>query len=104
MSRAIRRRGRTDEYSWVLRDWDCYPLQSVKFLDRHSTAGRRAIALFHSDKQATRNSSEPRWFRKHFNRKLRAFDDREVHRWFGNPDYEPIPRVRHRHSASWSWW
>ena len=45
MSRTYRRRGERHEYHWVLRDWNAPDLPGARTLhDRHSRAGRRAIA------------------------------------------------------------
>ena len=45
MSRTYRRRGERHEYRWVLRDWNAPDLPGARTLhDRHSRAGRRAIA------------------------------------------------------------
>ena len=104
MSRTYRRRNRTDEYRWVLREWTFGPVAGFRLIDRHTAEGRRAIARFHSDSTITMSSAAPHWYRRVFNKKLRTFDEREVRRWITNLDYEPLTRGRHRHDANWSYW
>ena len=35
---------------------------------------------------------------------LITLNDRELRRWLGDPGYDPMQQVRHRHQANWSWW
>lgn len=73
MSRTYRRRRHRYEYRWVLRDWKNSPLPgALLLLNRHSQAGRRAIARFHSDSEVTLRSTAPRWYRKIFDHRLRT--------------------------------
>lgn len=105
MSRTYRRRGEQHEYYWVLHDWDnAGPFSARARLDRHSKAGRRALARFHSDAEVTMRSCAPRWYRRVFDHRLRTMNDRELRRWLANPGYDPVLQVRHRHWANWSWW
>jgi len=105
MSRTYRRRRHRHEYYWVLRDWKNSPvLCGPLLLDRHSQAGRRAIARFHSDSEVTLRSTAPRWYRKVFDHKLRAFNDKQLRRWLADPGYDPTFEPNHRHRANWSWW
>jgi hypothetical protein len=105
MSRTCRRRRHRYEYRWVLCDRENSPLFGAPLLlDRHSQAGRRAIARFHSDNEVTMRSTAPRWYRKVFDRRLRTFNDRQLRRWLADPDYDPVFEPNHRHSANWAWW
>jgi len=105
MSRTYRRRGERHEYRWVLRELvfesgclSCLPI------DRRSPEGRRAIARFHSDAEATMKGGVPHWFRRIFKRRQRAADARELLRWLADLEYEPVINARHRNSAQWAWW
>ena len=105
MSRTYRRRRNRYEYHWVLRDWKNSPvLCAPLLLDRHSQAGRRAIARFHSDSEVTLRSTAPRWYRKVFDHKLRIFNDKQLRRSLADPGYDPMFEPNHRHRANWSWW
>jgi len=103
MSRTYRRRRQYHDYCWVLFDWQVgTPVGAL--LDPRSREGRRAIARFHSDNEVTMGGAAPRWYRKVFDRRLRTFNDKQLRRWLGDPDYDPLVQVRHRHAANWSWW
>jgi hypothetical protein len=105
MSRTYRRRGQRHEYRRVLRDYNCIDCVLVPvFIDARSKEGRRAIARFHSDAERTIRSGPPRRYRRIFDHRLRTLDRRELRRWLDDPGYDPVFQVRHRHSASWSWW
>ena len=105
MSRTYRRRQHDYEYRWVLRDRKNSPFPGAFLLfDRHSQAGRRAIARFHSDSEVTLRSSAPRWYRKIFDHKLRIFNDQQLRRWLANSAYDPVFEPNHHHRANWSWW
>ena len=104
MSRTYRRRRHRYEYRWVLRDWIIVPFVAAMQIDPRSPEGRCAIARFHSDKEVTMGGAAPRWYRKVFDRRLRTFNDKQLRRWLGDPDYDPLVQVRHRHAANWSWW
>jgi hypothetical protein len=104
MSRTYRRRGERHEYSWVLRDWECVAPGARTQLDRHSKAGRRALARFHSDAEVTMGSTAPRWYSRRFDYRIRRVNERELRRWLADPGYDPVFQARHRHSANWSWW
>jgi len=94
MSRTYRRRGERHEYRWVLR----------VVLDRNSPEGRRAIARFHSDAQATMEGGPPRWFRRIFQKRQRNANAREFLRWLADAGHDPVIDIRHRNSAKWAWW
>lgn len=105
MSRTYRRRRQRHEYRWVLRDskW-CDRVLIPVFIDARSKEGRRAIARFHSDAHWTLHSTAPHWYRRIFDHRLRTLNFREFRRWVEDPGYDPVLQIRHRHSASWSWW
>jgi hypothetical protein len=103
MSRTYRRVRHRYEYYWVLFDWQAGTPVGAR-LDPRSREGRRAIARFHSDKEVTMGGAAPRWYRKVFDRRLRAFNDRQLRRWLADPGYDPVMEVQHRHRANWSWW
>ena len=104
MSRTLRRKNQQHEYVWVLRDWNAFfGERSAIRLSPKSRAGRKAIAIFHSDAQVTMNSSAPRWYRKGFERRRRTRNNRVMRLWLSGLA-EPIFEARHRHDANWSWW
>jgi hypothetical protein len=105
MSRTFRRKNQQHEYVWVLRDWGLFLKggPSIQY-DRHSLAGKKAVARFHSDAQATMGSSAPRWYRKVFDRRRRTRNNKMMGRWFKNLDFDPVFEASHRHDANWSWW
>ena len=105
MSRTYRRRGERHEYRWVLRELVFESGRLKRFpVDRRSPEGRRAIARFHSDAEATMKGGVPHWFRRIFKRRQRASDARELLRWLADLEYEPMMNGRHRNSAQWAWW
>jgi hypothetical protein len=105
MSRTYRRRGERQEYRWVLREWTFESGVTKRImLDRNSDEGRRALARFHSDAQATMKGGVPHWFRRIFKRRMRNANTHEFLRWLADPGYEPMVRARHRNSAKWAWW
>jgi hypothetical protein len=105
MSRTCRRRRERYEYRWVLSDFvfesDCLTRIPI---DRDSPEGRRAIARFHSDAQATMKGGVPRWFRRIFKRSQRNANTRELLHWFADSGHDPVMNARHRGSAKWAWW
>lgn len=105
MSRTVRRKNQRHEYAWVLKDWDLFLKggPSIRH-DQHSPAGRKAIAIFHSDKEITMGSGAPRWYRKIFDRRRRTRNDRVMRQWLGNHDFDPAFEASHKHEANWSWW
>lgn len=104
MSRTFRRKNQQHEYVWVLKDWNIFFNGGLTI--RHSAnsvAGRKAIAIFHSDAQVTMGSSAPRWYRKAFEDRRRTRNNRVMRLWLkGIAD--PLFESRHRHDANWSWW
>lgn len=105
MARTYRRKRHDYEYRWVLRDWDSRkPLGHWIQLDPRSKPGRKALARFHSDKQATMNGAAPRWYRKVSDHHIRTINNRTLRRWLTNSDFDPVFRDGHRHDANWSWW
>jgi hypothetical protein len=105
MARTYRRKRYCYEYCWVLRDWHPgKPVGNWIQLDPRSQAGRKALARFHSDKEATMNGAAPRWYRKVSDHRIRTVNNRMLRRWLADPDFEPVFRDWHRHDANWSWW
>lgn len=104
MSRTFRRKNQEHEYIWVLKDWDLIIKGSPSIqLDRNSLAGRKAIAIFHSDVEVTMRSSAPRWYRKEFDHRRRTRNKSQMKLWLeGRVD--PVIEVRHKHDANGSWW
>jgi len=105
MSRTVRRKNQKHEYSWVLKDWHLFIHggPSVRH-DQHSLLGKKAIALFHSDKEVTMGSSAPRWYRKVFDRRRRTRNDRMMRQWLVDREFDPVFEASHKHDANWSWW
>ncbi len=103
MSRTFRRRSALYEDSLVLRDRDSR-WTVVCELDARRRAGRKAIALFHSDANETMRSAAPAWYRKHFDRRINTFNDRMLRRWIADTGFDPVFDIKHRHCANWSWW
>jgi hypothetical protein len=105
MSRTFRRKNQQHEYVWVLRDWDLFLKggPSIRH-DRRSIVGRKAIAIFHSDKEITMGSSAPRWYRKVFDRRRRNRNDRVMRQWLSDHSFDPVFEASHKHDANRSWW
>jgi hypothetical protein len=105
MARTFRRKRERHEYYWVLHDWESrLPFGHWVQLDPRSTAGRKAIARFHSDRETTLRSSAPRWYRKVFDHRIRTANDRMLRRWLADSAFDPVFRAWHKHDANWSWW
>ena len=104
MSRTFRRKNQQHEYRWVLKDWDafCKGIQTVRY-SKKSLAGRKAIAVFHSDAQVTMASSAPRWYRRAHDHRRRTENNRVMRLWLAGLA-DPFFEVRHRQDANWSWW
>jgi hypothetical protein len=105
MARTFRRKSGRHDYQWVLRTFDpqC-PYPQRVLIDPRSKAGRKAIALYHSDKLVTMGGAAPRWYRKVYDRRMRAANDRMYRRWLADPSFDPVFRAWHKHDANWSWW
>jgi hypothetical protein len=73
-------------------------------VDPKSTAGRRAIAKFHSDKARTMRCGPPRSYRKFFQRRLNTSNDRMLRRCLADPAFDPVFSPWHKHSAMYAWW
>jgi hypothetical protein len=105
MSRTFRRKNQVHEYFWALRDWDLFLKRGAVVLhQRSSPSGRKATAVFHSDREITLGSSAPRWYRKVFDRRRRTRNERMMRRWMMAPDFDPVFEASHKHEANWSWW
>ena len=104
MSRTFRRKNQQHEYSWVLKDWDIFfKGMGTAHHSPKSPAGRKAIAVFHSDAQVTMGSSAPRWYRREHDHRRRTKNNRVMRLWLAGLA-DPFFEVRHRHDANWSWW
>lgn len=105
MARTFRRKRERHEYSWVLHDWKFgLPRSNGQKLDPKSPAGRKAIALFHSDATGTMSGSAPRWYRKVSDHRIRTGNDWALRRWLSDPGFDPVFQDWHRHEANWNWW
>ena len=105
MARTFRRKKARYEYRWVLYNWTTpYFAGPPVQIDPRTTAGRKALARFHSDKSVSLGSSAPRWYRKIFDHRIRTGNDRMLRRWLANPEFDPVFRTSHKHGANWSWW
>ncbi len=105
MSRTFRRKNQKQEYSWVLRECKLFWQTGVDIrYEATSPQGRKAIAIFHSDKQVTMGSSAPRWYRKAYEHRRRTRNNRVMKQWLDGRDFDPLFEARHRHEANWSWW
>lgn len=107
MSRTVRRRSARHAYAWVLREHVFISRWYFEWrpIDRHSTEGRRRLAVFHSDSThyLTHCSNPPRSFRKAHDHQLRTHNDAELRRALYDPGYDPVFLTNHRHSARWAW-
>jgi hypothetical protein len=104
MSRTFRRKNQQHEYVWVLKNWDVFFNGGPTiFHGPNSAAGRKAIAVFHSDAQVTMGRSAPRWYRRAFEHRRRTRNNR-VMRLYLKGLADPLFEARHRHDANWSWW
>ena len=105
MSRTFRRKNQQHEYAWVLKDWDHSQAGEADVLfDVKSTAGKKSIAIFHSDKAVTMGDAAPRWYRKKYDHQRRTRNNRVMCLWLSGKDIEPLFEVWHRHEANGTWW
>ncbi len=105
MARTFRRKRERHEYRWVLRDRESdLPYWYRPQLDPRSTAGRQALARFHSDMTVTMSGSAPRWYRKVSDHRIRTTNYRMLMRWLADPLFDSVFQSSHRHDANWSWW
>lgn len=105
MSRTFRRKNQQHDYEWVLIDWKSRTpgVRSPRH-DPRSMLGRKAIAHYHSDSQMTMRSAAPHWYRKVYDHRLRTRNNRQMSKWFRDPEFDPVFEVSHRHDANYSWW
>jgi hypothetical protein len=105
MARTFRRSRERHEYRWVLTTFEPRGrgLERVR-IGPQSKAGRKAVALLHSDKTVTMGGSAPRWYRKVSDHRIRTANDRMFRRWLADPSFDPVFRAWHKHDANWSWW
>lgn len=99
MSRTFRRKGCTEDYYWVLRDWDLY--FSNKYYDhrtrdfqlsRDSKEAIKALAKYHSDAGTdTNNEPGPAQYRLVTRQiPLRRDSARQLRRYLQGEDFEVI--------------
>lgn len=106
MARTYRRRHCRYDYRWVLRTWEPqrgWPKVAVR-LDPRSTAGRKALARYHSDATVTMRQGAPRWYRKVHDTSIKMHNREMLQRWLRDPEFDPVFISWHRHNANWSWW
>ena len=89
MARTFRRKRERHEYCWVLHDWESR-VRCGHWVQLHprSKAGRKAIAIFHSDKSVTMGGSAPRWYRKASDHRIRTANERMLRRWLVDPEFD----------------
>ena len=105
MSRTFRRKNQQHEYLWVLKDWElCLRGGPSIGHDPRSLIGRKAISIFHSDKNVTMGDSAERWYRKKYDHQRRTRNNRVMKQWMDGRDFDPIFEERHKHEANHSWW
>ncbi|CAM3791427.1 hypothetical protein [Polynucleobacter antarcticus] len=105
MSRTKRRKNQFHEYDWVLKNWQYFALGGQ--YSRHepkSRLAKKAIALFHSDKEVTMGGAAPRWYRKSFDHRRRTRNNRAMKNWLCKPEVDPLFEASHKHDANYSWW
>ena len=94
MSRTIRRKNETWEYSWVLRDWnDGWPYYLRKpNLDQNSSAGKLKINKYHRDNDTSHYKEPgPSWFRNlETERPQRREAKRQLRKYLQGEDIEVI--------------
>ena len=105
MSRTIRRKNQQHEYYWVLRDWRRQRYEDIKVNhDPRSLAGRKAVAIFHSDKSITMGDAAPRWYRYKYDNQRRTRNNRVMKLWLAGIDCDPVFEASHKHEANNTWW
>jgi hypothetical protein len=94
MSRTLRRRNCHHEYRDVLY------ISSVRaMLDPVSPAGRKAVALYHSDNHET--WPIPRWWRRECKVSVKTKHERMIRRWLNHPEFDPVFAPRHDKGYFW---
>ena len=92
MARTFRRKHERHEYRWLL-----------GYRNPDSREGRKALAIFHSDKTVTMTGA-PRWYRKVSDHRIRTANDRMLRRWLIDAQFDPVFQAWHKHDANWHWW
>lgn len=93
MSRTLRRRNCRHKYWWVLRDPSVFFSRCETMLDPVSPAGRRALALYHSDNHQP--GTLPQWWRRACKANVKTKHERMIRRWLNNPEFDPVFVPRH---------
>lgn len=75
-----------------------------RYIDRHSPEGKKALARYCSDANVTMAMPPPKDFRLAYQKALRQSYRQAIHRWWREPDCEPLCQANHRHSAAYAWW
>jgi len=105
MSRTLRRKNQQHDYDWVLIDWRSrIPGVQYPRHDPRSALGQKAIARYHSESQVTMGITAPRSYRKAYDHRLPARNDRQMRKWLEDPEFDPVFEAYHRHDANYSWW
>jgi hypothetical protein len=105
MSRTFRRKNQQHEYQWVLINWTLYQRGvPCSFYHPKSRFGKKAIAIFHSDKSVTMGDAAPRWYRKKYDHMRRTRNNRVMKLWLDGREIDPLFEVWHRHEANGTWW
>ena len=106
MSRTYRRKNETQDYYWILRDWDStwrFGAEPVNH-DPNSWEGKRALNLYHSDKAMSTMAQAPSWFKTIYAR--RPFRRKEKQALINIVKYpeEDICFPVRRKSVLWDYW
>ena len=105
MSRTYRRRKMPQILVWQLTAWTFEHGFSQRYtLDPKSPEGMRVLARYHSDCGwgDYSHACPPRGYRRMLNRQFDHREEKELHRWRKNPDYEVLKPRRIR-NAGWYW-
>jgi hypothetical protein len=109
MAKTIRRKNHKYNYSWVLRSPDWILIGGMyqripTTLDRHSKAGKKALAEYHADGGfgSYGQASAPHWYRRMLNKKATNKEKNQLDRWVKDNDFE-VPKPVRVGDASWYW-
>ena len=105
MARTYRRRQCRYDYHWVLCVWTRVGNDHVDIHhDRHSDAGKKALARYHADTTVKVKKSSPRPYRKKFDAAIKMHNRQVLHRWLKYQDFDPVFTNTHHHIANWDWY
>lgn len=100
MARTFRRRNETQEYRWVLREYDYVICEDENFtwkewrrwqIDPKSEQGEKILAKFHADWHRSWREPGPAWFRRMMTEKPNRRKAKvELNKYLLNEDYEVI--------------